>query len=80
MSWILLIQIVMVTTCTEGYRFCPPAQPPVTRQQTFASEKACQFALAQFRQRFPERREMVRSDHMVMEQQTTLRCVPQPRG
>jgi hypothetical protein len=70
----------MVTTCTEDYRFCPPAKPPVTSQQKFASEKACLSGLAQFRQRFPERREVLRSEHMVMEQQTTLRCVPQPKS
>jgi hypothetical protein len=80
MTWILLIQILTVTTCQEGFTFCPPAKPPVSSQQVFASEKACQLGLGQFRQRFPERREVLRSEHMVMEQHTTLRCVPQPQG
>jgi hypothetical protein len=74
------MQIVMVTTCQEGFKFCPPAKPPVSSQQSFAREKACQFGLAQFRRRFPERREVLRSEHRSMEQQTTLRCVPPSKG
>ena len=80
MTWILLIQILTVTTCTEGFTFCPPAGRPVTSQQLFSSEMACLMGLAQFRQRFPARREISRSAHIVMEQQTTLRCVEQPKG
>lgn len=80
MTWVLVIHIVMVTTCQEGFSFCPPAKPPVLRQHTYSSAQACQVALAHFRERFPAQREIARTPHMVFTQQATVQCLLQSKS
>jgi hypothetical protein len=77
MTWLLLIQVVIISTCSEGFRFCPPAKPPVVSQQVMKTEEACRARAQQYRRYVPERRALVRSEHLTMEQVTTVQCVPQ---
>ena len=39
MTWLLLITVVIISTCSEGFQFCPPARPPVISQQVFADAR-----------------------------------------
>ena len=27
MTWLLIIKVVIISTCSEGFQFCPPARP-----------------------------------------------------
>jgi hypothetical protein len=80
MTWLLLIQVVIISTCSEGFRFCPPAKPPVVSQQVMKTEEACRARAQHYRRYVPERRELVRSQHMTMEQVTTVQCIPQAKS
>jgi hypothetical protein len=80
MTWLLLIQVVIISTCSEGFRFCPPARPPVESRQVFQTEAACQARAQQYRRHFPAERELTRSAHLRMQQQTTVQCLPQGKG
>jgi hypothetical protein len=77
MTWILLIQILTVSTCQVGARVCPPAHPPVEQRQPFATEAQCEAWAAAYRQVLPVRRTLVQRVELTMEQQTTVRCVAQ---
>ena len=79
MTWLLLIQVVIVTTCREGYRFCPPPKPPVESRQVLATQDACEARAQHYRRHFPARRTLVQSEHLTMEQQTTITCTPQAK-
>ena len=39
MTWLLLIKVVIISTCSEGFQFCPPARPPVVSQQVFQDRR-----------------------------------------
>jgi hypothetical protein len=80
MTWLLLIQVVIISTCSEGFRFCPPARPPVESRQVFKTEEACQKRAQHYRSYFPAEREITRSAHLSMKQQTTVQCLPQVKG
>jgi hypothetical protein len=80
MTWLLLIQVVIISTCSEGFRFCPPARPPVVSQHVFTTQEACQERARHYRRYFPERRELLRSEHMTMEQVTTVQCTPKAKS
>ena len=80
MTWLLLIQVVIISTCSEGFQFCPPARPPVVSQQVFKTQEACEARAQHYRRSFPERRELLRSEHMMMEQVTTVQCTPQAKS
>jgi hypothetical protein len=77
MTWVLLIQILTVSTCPVGARFCPPAHPPIEQRQTFATEAQCEARAAAYRQALPGQRMLVQRVELTMEQQTTVRCVAQ---
>ena len=77
MTWLLLIQVVIVTTCADGFRFCPPPKPPVESRQVLATQDACEARAQHYRRHFPARRTLVQSAHVTMEQQTTISCTPQ---
>jgi hypothetical protein len=77
MTWVLLIQILTVSTCQVGARFCPPAHPPVEQRQPFATEAQCEARAEAYRQVLPVRRTLVHRVELTMEQQTTVRCVAQ---
>jgi hypothetical protein len=80
MTWLLLITVVIISTCSEGFRFCPPARPPVVHQQVFQTQEACEARAQHYRRAFPERREMLRSEHLTMEQVTTVQCTLQAKS
>ena len=80
MSWLLLIKVVIITTCSEGFQFCPPARPPVISQHVFKTQEACESRAQQYRRHFLGRRELLRSAHMTMEQVTTVQCAPQAKS
>ena len=80
MTWLLLIQVAILSTCREGFRFCPPAKPPVVHQQVLKTEEGCRARAQQVRRYFPARRELMRSEHMTMEHVTTVQCLPQAKS
>ena len=80
MTWLLLIHVVIISTCTEGFQFCPPARPPVVNEMAFTSQEACEARAKEYRRHFQARRELVRSEHMTMEQVTTVKCTPQSKS
>ena len=80
MTWLLLIQVVIISTCSEGFRFCPPMKPPVETRQVFKTQEACEARLQHYRRYFPAERELTRTAHLTMRQQTTVQCVPQTKG
>jgi hypothetical protein len=80
MTWLLLIKIMVISTCSEGYRFCPPAKPPVEQKQMFTSEAVCQASAERVRRYFPERRTLMRGKYVTMEQVTTVQCSPQAKS
>jgi hypothetical protein len=79
MTWLLLIQIVTVSTCAEGYRHCPPQHPPVERRQTFTSAAQCEAHARAYRRTLPARRVVLQKADLTMEQQTTVQCVAQAK-
>ena len=80
MTWLLIIKVVIISTCSEGFQFCPPARPPVISQQVLKTEEACETRAKQYRRHFLARREIMRSAHMTMEQVTTVQCTPQAKS
>jgi len=80
MTWLLLIQVVILSTCREGFRFCPPPRPPVVHQQVLQTQAACEARAQQYRRYFLARRELVRSEHLTMEQVTTVQCTPKAKS
>ena len=56
MTWLLLITVVIISTCSEGFQFCPPARPPVISQHVFKTQEACEERARQYRRHFLARR------------------------
>lgn len=80
MTWILVITATLLSTCPDDYRFCPPAKPPVVSRQVLKTEAACRARAEHYRRYVPERRVLVRSQHLTMEQVTTAQCVPHAKS
>ena len=76
MTWVLLIQVLVVSTCADGFPFCPPPRPPVVTEQVVETQAACEARAQQMRRALAPRRVLVQSAHMTMAQLTTVQCVP----
>ena len=80
MTWLLLIQVVRISTCREGFRCCPPARPPVESRQVLQTEAACQARAQQYRRSVPAERALTRRAHLRMPQQTTVQVLDREAG